>query len=97
MSSNRFQPLNPETNMSDLVNQINRNFKSLDAETYTKQIKNADKDAILFGQLPGGIYGLLLYDVNGIPNILIGQSPDDKRMGIWVAKPGQNVLTLLGG
>jgi len=33
----------------------------------------------------------------GIPNTLIGAAPDDKRAGIWVAKPGQNVKTLLGG
>jgi len=34
---------------------------------------------------------------SGIPNTLIGASPDDGRAGIWVAKPGQNVRTLLGG
>jgi len=33
----------------------------------------------------------------GIPNTLIGASPDDGRAGIWTAKPGQNVRTLLGG
>lgn len=33
----------------------------------------------------------------GVPNTLIGASPDDKRAGIWVAKPGQNVRQLLGG
>lgn len=94
---NRFQPLNPGVSTDDLVAQINRNFMALDAETYTKRIKNGDKDALLFGQLPGGIYGLLLYDANGIPSILIGQAPDDKRMGMWAAAPGQNVITLLGG
>lgn len=93
---NRFQPLNPNTSQDDLVAQINRNFNALDAETYTKQIKNGTKDALLFGQLPGGIYGLLLYDADGVPSILIGQAPDDKRMGIWAATAGENVLTLLG-
>lgn len=92
----RFQPLSHEMDMADLVAQINRNFTALDAETYTKQIKNGSKDAILFGQLPGGIYGLLLYDTNGIPSVLIGQAPDDKRMGIWAATAGENILTLLG-
>lgn len=31
----------------------------------------------------------------GIPNTLIGAAPNDGRAGIWVAKPGQNVKTLL--
>jgi hypothetical protein len=29
--------------------------------------------------------------------ILIGRSPDDNRIGIWVSKPGQDVIRLLGG
>jgi hypothetical protein len=28
--------------------------------------------------------------------ILIGQAPDDNRIGIWVSKVGEDVLTLLG-
>lgn len=34
---------------------------------------------------------------DGVPNTLIGAAPDDGRAGIWVAKPGENVKTLLGG
>jgi len=37
------------------------------------------------------------YDTSGVPRILIGQAPDDGRMGEWVSKTGQNVYTLLGG
>lgn len=39
----------------------------------------------------------LYYDKTGVARILIGQSPDDGRIGIWVSKPGLNVTTLLGG
>lgn len=53
--------------------------------------------AIQFGKYSATRYGLLLYDANGIPSILIGEAPDDGRMGIWVAAPGENVITLLGG
>lgn len=31
------------------------------------------------------------------PRIVIGQSPDDGRIGIWVSKPGISVITELGG
>lgn len=33
----------------------------------------------------------------GVPQTLVGASPDDGRNGIWVAKPGTNVRSLLGG
>ena len=36
------------------------------------------------------------YDAT-IPRIVIGQSPDDGRIGIWVSKPGISVITELGG
>lgn len=42
-------------------------------------------------------YGKIFYDSNGIPISLDGQAPDDGRIGKWVVKPGQNVITLLGG
>ena len=37
------------------------------------------------------------YDSNGIPRIIIGQAPNDGRVGIWVSKTGLSVYTLLGG
>lgn len=51
----------------------------------------------VFGKYGDNLYGFLLYDEDGIPVALMGQSPDDGRPGVWVAKPGENVLTLLGG
>lgn len=53
--------------------------------------------AMQVGKYNATRYGSLYYDENGTPVALMGQAPDDGRMGIWVAKPGQNVLTLLGG
>lgn len=35
------------------------------------------------------------YDTTGIPRILIGQAPSDRRMGSWVTKAGINVITEL--
>jgi hypothetical protein len=39
----------------------------------------------------------VLYDATNTPRVLIGSSPDDGRIGMWVSKPGFSVLTLLGG
>ncbi len=36
------------------------------------------------------------YDATN-PRIVIGKSPDDGRIGIWISKVGQNVITNLGG
>ena len=49
---------------------------------------------VSIGQFDFG-YGIVLYE-KGIPHILIGTAPDDKRMGIWAADTGENVLELLG-
>ena len=53
-------------------------------------------DAIVYGKYRPDRFGTLYYQ-DGIPVALDGQAPDDGRMGHWTAKPGQNVLTLLGG
>lgn len=38
------------------------------------------------------------YDVaTGDSTVLLGSAPDDKRAGAWVAKPGEDVITNLGG
>ena len=61
------------------------------------QAKQGDNVAMQVGKYDDSHYGLLFYDADGVPIILIGQAPDDGRMGMWQAEPGQNVITLLGG
>lgn len=94
---NRFTPLNPNSDMSNMVNQINQNFAQLDNENVTKVFKNGQNNAIIEGRYMDNRYGQVYYDANGVPRILIGQAPDDGRPGIWISQDGQNVLTLLGG
>lgn len=53
-------------------------------------------NAIIFGRYREDRLGTL-YIQNGVPTELQGQAPDDGRMGHWIAKPGENVITLLGG
>ena len=90
---NRFTPLSSKAGLSSIVRQVNDNFRQLDAETNSKtNMAGGGKKAMLSGRLPNGKYGELFYDSTGTPRILIGQAPKDGRPGIWVTKPGFNVL-----
>lgn len=82
------------TSNSQLQNygQINDMVRKLNKEQQTKVYKQAGGNAIIEGKLPyEGGYGLLFYDVNGVPNMVIGILPDG-TMGLVVAKEGVNVL-----
>lgn len=75
---------------------INKNFATLDIENLTKKFLGPNgTNSIVQGRLPNGRYGQVYYDDDGVARILIGQAPDDGRMGIWVSTEGQDVLTLL--
>ena len=115
--ANRFQSINSSSNMSAIVNQVNKNFGALDREAVTKKFGqgnntviigriDADRVGLVVGETSGNaiIYGKYredrfgtLYYQNGIPVRLEGQAPDDGRMGSWQVRPGENVLTQLGG
>lgn len=95
---NVFQPISPDTSHDDMMAAINNNFARLDGEAVTKVIKQAGgKIAMIEGRLPYGGFGTLYYDKNGIPTELIGQAPDDGRVGHWITKPGIDVIKQLGG
>lgn len=94
---NVFQPINPQSSQSNAMAQINQNFARLDREAVTKVFKGPNGPRVIQGALPYGGYGILLYDDDGTPRVLIGTAPDDGRIGTWVSKPGQSVITLLGG
>ena len=90
---NRFSPLSSKASLSAVIRQTNDNFRQLDAEANSKTIiAGGGKNALVSGRLPNGKYGEVFYDATGTPRILIGQAPKDGRPGIWVTKPGFNVL-----
>lgn len=90
---NRFSPLSTKAPLPSVIRQVNDNFRQLDAETNSKTIYGTSgKKATQSGRLPNGRYGDVFYDTAGIPRVLIGQAPKDGRPGIWVTKPGFNVL-----
>lgn len=94
---NRFRPINAGTSYDMAMSQINQNFQQLDAESVTKAYKGLAGNSIVEGRLPNNRYGQLYYDDSGKARILIGQAPDDGRMGIWVSADGQDVIDQLGG
>lgn len=94
---NRFQSITG-TDIQSIVRQINRNFQVLDTENVTKTFKGPNAtNSIVQGRYRDGRYGQVYYDENGVARILIGQAPDDGRMGIWVSSAGVDVITTLGG
>jgi hypothetical protein len=93
---NRFIPASQNASLEELIRLSNTNFSQIDSESVTKAFTQANGNAIVQGRLPYGGYGQIYYDTDGKARILIGMSPDDGRMGIWMSKPGQDVLTLLG-
>lgn len=90
---NRFSPLSSKASLQAVIRQTNDNFRQLDAEAYSKTIiAGGGKNAMINGRLPNGKYGILLYDETGTPRVLVGQAPGSGRPGVWVTKPGFNVL-----
>lgn len=76
--------------------QVNDNFRRLDRESIVKQFGKSGSSNMVVGMYDGEHFGIVFYDSSGIPVQLVGQAPDDGRMGNWTAKPGENVMTLLG-
>lgn len=91
-------PVSPFNSNSQNWNTVNNALRRLEYEQVTKAFKQPGGNSVITGKLPyDGGYGILIYDSNNVPNILIGSAPDDGRMGIWKAEDGENVLDLLGG
>lgn len=92
-----FQPLNSSNSTATNYNQVNNMVRQLNKEQTVKTFKQGGgSNAVVQGRYADNRYGILFYDSDGVPSVLIGQAPDDGRMGIWQANPGENVLTLLG-
>lgn len=90
---NKFTPITSNQDTKAALQAANHNFMMLDAEAFTKDVSKGGNSMVKFGKLPSGRYGLLIYDEGGMPRILVGQAPNDGRAGIWITKPGFDVLT----
>lgn len=87
----------PDLDKSDMSAILNQNFQALSDSFNPLQISDGNSTRITLGKYQASQYGLLGTDTDGVRRILIGQSPDDGRSGIWVSKEGEDVITLLGG
>lgn len=90
---NRFTPITSTQSTKAALQQINQNFMQLDAEAYTKVVQKGGNNQVMFGKLPNGRYGLLIYDNDGRARVLIGQAPKNGRPGVWITKAGYDVLS----
>lgn len=92
--ANKFQPINPNSDMASIVNQINQNFAMLDAEVVTKTFRNGKGDTgLITGRLPNELgTGTLLYGLDG--KALISMRVDeDGEPSLRVAKAGYDATT----
>lgn len=92
---NRFLPLSADASLEEAIRIQNTNFAQLDAEAVTKVFKGpSGKNGVITGKLPyDGGYGILIYDQNGVPSIVIGIMPDGTVDAVF-AKTGENVLNV---
>lgn len=88
----------PSTDYATFVNNTNANFRQIEAENRSKTILNEQGvEQLTIGRYAPEKYGIVGYDTDGVRRILIGAAPNNGRIGIWVSKPGIDVITALGG
>lgn len=88
--------LTPNMDAGTLASSVNNNFRQIESENRTKTILNEDGvEQLTVGRYEGTKYGIVGYDVDGTRRILIGSHPVDSRIGIWVSRPGVDVIAEL--
>jgi hypothetical protein len=89
--------LSPDIDKAQTTAFINENFRKISDSFNPLQISDGTNNRITLGKYAASQYGFVGTDTDGTRRILIGQSPDDGRSGIWVSKAGVDVITELGG
>ena len=90
--ANRFTPIPSNANLQQALQLINRDLMTLDAESTTKNYKQAGGNAVTMGRLPNKKYGISLSDTGSKQRILLGQHPKDGHIGLWISKEGIDVM-----
>lgn len=80
----RFTPISSSANLPAIVNQVNRNFQSLDSEAVTKKFGQGDNQVII-GKA-GEYVGMVVGDLNGDAVIFGRYQPD--RIGTLYIENG---------
>ncbi|MFE7720093.1 hypothetical protein ACFU44_13750 [Nocardia rhizosphaerihabitans] len=91
---NVFNPMKSDTDLANLINQLNSNFAKLDNEAVTKVFYGPGQvPRLIDGRLPNELgYGMLVYDANGIPLIYIASDANGNPV-LKVAPPGVDATT----
>lgn len=91
---NRFQPIQPGTDQSQLLAVLNKNFAELDNETVTRLFYNSEGNVGgIFGQLPNGLgSGIELFDTAGRASI-VAYIDSSGNPVLKVAKSGSDAVT----
>lgn len=88
-------PISSKSELEPALKQIDSNFRQLAAENQTKVISQNGGNAIQWGKLKNGTYGLILSDPNNTRRILIGFHSSGQPV-IAVTKGGIDVLDAIG-
>lgn len=90
----RFAPIGSNSSLEQALAVINNNFAQLDGETVVKTFKQPGGNSIVQGKLPyEGGYGILIYDTDLIPRILIGIAPDGE-IDMAASESGEDITSL---
>lgn len=88
-------PISSEASLPTAINSLNTIIRSLTAEASTKTVEQAGGSAVITGRLSNGTYGMVIYDPNNVPRILIGQKTNGEPI-IAVSVKGKSVTDLVG-
>jgi hypothetical protein len=88
-------PISSNADLKAALKQINENFRDIAAENQTKTVSQSGGNALQWGKLSSGQYGILISDGNNCPRIFIGIKKNGQP-NISVSKSGVNVDSALG-
>lgn len=88
-------PISSKSELEAALKQIDQNFRQIAAENQTKVVSQNGGNAIQWGKLKNGTYGLILSDPSNTRRILVGFHANGQPI-IAVTKGGIDVLDALG-
>lgn len=87
------RPLNSSNSYAQNLSEVNNLTRQLNKEQQIKVFKGpSNTNAVIIGKYSSSRYGLVIADDTGTRRVLIGQSPDDGRPGVWVSIDGVDVI-----
>ena len=97
MAANNDAPiqLHPDLDERNKTAFINENFRKLSDAFNPLRISDGSNDRIIIGRYEASEYGIVGVDKDGTRRCLIGVNPKTGAFGVYVSKPGVDVITEL--